>query len=49
MKLPSGDLRARKIDVFVVSDAYLGMTYEKRGIEIPGPPTVVDDVKKDKS
>lgn len=49
MKFPGEDLRARKIDVFVVSDAYLGMTYEKRGIDIPGPPTVVDDVKKEKS
>ena len=33
----------------MVSDAYLGLQWEVKGVEIPAPPRpVVDDVKKDK-
>lgn len=39
----------RKLDVYVVSDAYLGVKWEVKGVEIPPPPRpAVDDVKKDK-
>ncbi|KAH7317566.1 Sec63 Brl domain-containing protein [Rhexocercosporidium sp. MPI-PUGE-AT-0058] len=38
----------RKMDVWVVSDGYLGMTYKIKGVEIPDAPKVVDDGKKEK-
>jgi antiviral helicase SLH1 len=50
IKVPpmDGEWKERKLDVFVVSDAYLGMTYEVRGVEIPAPPRVEDTVKEGK-
>lgn len=38
--------KERKVDVIVVSDGYLGVSYTLSGIEIPLPPVVVDDGKK---
>jgi antiviral helicase SLH1 len=38
----------RKIDVWVISDGYLGMKYTIKGVEIPDAPKVVDDGKKEK-
>jgi len=52
IKLPTeedGTLKdGRKVDVWVVSDGYLGMVYKIKGVEIPDAPKVVDDGKKDK-
>jgi antiviral helicase SLH1 len=52
MKLPTeedGTLKdGRKVDIWVVSDGYLGMVYKIRGLEIPDAPKIVDDGKKDK-
>ncbi|KAI3400666.1 hypothetical protein diail_2378 [Diaporthe ilicicola] len=39
---------ARKLDVLVVSDGYVGMRYEVLGVEIPARPVVDDDVKRSK-
>ncbi|KAI1143022.1 Sec63-domain-containing protein [Hypoxylon sp. FL0543] len=39
---------ARKVDVLVLSDAYIGMEYRVMGVEIPALPTVDDDVDKSK-
>ena len=40
----------RKLDVIVVSDAYLGVKWEVKGVEIPTPPRpVADDVKEKKT
>ena len=36
----------RKLDVLVLSDGYVGMEYQVRGVEIPAPPTVDDDLAK---
>ncbi|KAI0482462.1 Sec63 Brl domain-containing protein [Xylariaceae sp. FL0804] len=45
----SGRARAaRKVDVLVLSDAYVDMRYQVLGVEIPAPPTVDDDVDKSK-
>lgn len=38
--------KTRKMDVWVVSDAYLGMEYKIGGVEIPDIPRVDDDGKK---
>jgi antiviral helicase SLH1 len=43
-----GAVRERKVDVLVISDGYLGLLHRVDGIEIPAPPLVVDDGKKDK-
>lgn len=39
---------ARRLDVLVVSDGYVGMRYEVLGVEIPAKPVVDDDVKRSK-
>lgn len=38
----------RKLDVWVVSDGYLGMAYKIKGVEIPDPPRSADDGKKER-
>lgn len=38
----------RKVDVLVLSDAYVGMEYKVLGVEIPALPKVDDDVDKSK-
>ncbi|KAI2465485.1 Sec63-domain-containing protein [Annulohypoxylon bovei var. microspora] len=50
LKLPEPDRGggARKVDVLVLSDAYIGMEYRVMGVEIPALPTVDDDVDKSK-
>ncbi len=53
IKLPDGEgmvgeEMGRKLDVWVVSDGYLGMVYKVKGVEIPDPPRPVDDGKKEK-
>lgn len=53
IKLPEPETReartlARKFDVLVVSDAYVGMQYEVLGVEIPGVPVIDDDLGKEK-
>ncbi|KAI1446804.1 Sec63-domain-containing protein [Annulohypoxylon stygium] len=45
---PSAGGGARKVDVLVLSDAYVGMEYRVMGVEIPALPTVDDDVDKSK-
>ncbi|KAM4056735.1 sec63 brl domain-containing protein [Hirsutella rhossiliensis] len=50
LKLP--DLapgQAHRMDVLVVSDAYVGLEHRVLGVEIPAPPTVDDDVKSAKA
>jgi antiviral helicase SLH1 len=44
---PSGG-EARKLDVIVVSDGYVGLEYRVMGVDIPAPPTVDDDLDKNK-
>ncbi|KAI1107470.1 Sec63-domain-containing protein [Jackrogersella minutella] len=39
----------RKVDVIVLSDAYIGMEYRIMGVEVPALPSVDDDVDKSKS
>ncbi|KAI1461942.1 Sec63-domain-containing protein [Annulohypoxylon moriforme] len=50
LKLPEPDRggAARKVDILVLSDAYIGMEYRVMGVEIPALPTVDDDVDKSK-
>ncbi|KHN98212.1 activating signal cointegrator 1 complex subunit 3 [Metarhizium album ARSEF 1941] len=36
--------QARKVDILVVSDGYMGLEYKIEGLDIPGLPTVDDDV-----
>ncbi|KAI0890458.1 Sec63-domain-containing protein [Annulohypoxylon maeteangense] len=50
LKLPEPDRGggARKVDVLVLSDAYIGLEYRVMGVEIPALPTVDDDVDKSK-
>jgi antiviral helicase SLH1 len=49
VKLPeSTNRQARKLDVLVVSDAYIGLEYRVLGVEIPAAPQVDDDVDKSK-
>ncbi|KAI0380049.1 Sec63-domain-containing protein [Hypomontagnella monticulosa] len=45
---PDKDGNARKVDVFVLSDAYIGIEYRTMGVEIPALPKVDDDVAKGK-
>ncbi|KUI56851.1 Putative helicase mug81 [Cytospora mali] len=47
--IPGGeDGKARKVDVLVLSDGYVGMQYLVSGVEIPGRPSVDDDVSRSK-
>ncbi len=44
-----GKWQDRKLDIIVISDAYLGVKWEVKGVEVPAPPRPVeDDVKKRK-
>ena len=45
---PDGDGVGRKVDVLVLSDAYVGLEYRIMGVEIPAPPKVDDDLDKSK-
>jgi len=36
----------RKVDVLLLSDAYIGMIWRAQGIEVPGAPSAEDDSKK---
>ncbi|KAH6688013.1 Sec63 Brl domain-containing protein [Plectosphaerella plurivora] len=47
LKLPES-AQGRKVDVFVVSDAYIGLQYHVKGVDVPAPPMVDDDVAKGK-
>lgn len=47
MKLPQAD-RARKVDVIVISDAYIGLEHRIEGVDIPPAPTVDDEVDSKK-
>jgi antiviral helicase SLH1 len=53
LKLPevlsSRDGKGRKVDVLVVSDAYIGLEYRLLGVEIPALPVVDNDVAKGKA
>ncbi|KAI2618848.1 Sec63-domain-containing protein [Hypoxylon sp. NC1633] len=42
----SGSSKPRKVDVLVLSDAYIGFEYRVLGVEIPAPPAVDDDLDK---
>ncbi|KAK7403671.1 putative steryl acetyl hydrolase mug81 [Neonectria punicea] len=45
IKLPEAKAgQARKLDVLVVSDGYLGLEHRVLGVDIPAPPTVDDEV-----
>ncbi|OTB06369.1 hypothetical protein M426DRAFT_319104 [Hypoxylon sp. CI-4A] len=50
LRLPEPDKNGngRKVDVLVLSDAYIGMEYRIMGVEIPALPKVDDDVDKSK-
>ncbi|KAK9771279.1 putative Helicase mug81 [Seiridium cardinale] len=50
LKLPEPDQegKGRKVDVLVLSDAYIGLEYRLMGVEIPALPKVDDDVDKSK-
>lgn len=41
--------QARKLDVLVVSDGYLGLEHRVLGVDIPAPPTVDDAVQEKKA
>lgn len=45
IKLPDSDVE-RRMKVMVVSDSYVGMEWHLDEIEVPAPPKVVDDGKK---
>ncbi|EGY18790.1 hypothetical protein VD0002_g2862 [Verticillium dahliae] len=47
IKLPES-VQGRKVDVLVVSDAYVGLEYRVLGVDVPAPPVVDDDVDKGK-
>lgn len=50
IKLPeSADGQARKLDVLVVSDAYIGLEHRIQGVDIPALPSVDDDVASKKA
>lgn len=50
LKLPDPSPgQARKLDVLVVSDAYVGLEHRVLGVDIPAPPNVDDDVKSSKA
>ncbi|TDZ25688.1 putative helicase mug81 [Colletotrichum orbiculare MAFF 240422] len=40
--------QGRRLDVYVVSDAYVGLEYKITGVEVPAAPDVDDDVDKSK-
>lgn len=46
IKLPENLPAGRKVDVLVLSDAYVGVEHRILGVEIPMPPSVDDDGKK---
>lgn len=46
VRLPPSD-RERTLEVKVISDGYVGMEWKVEGVEVPLPPMVVDDGKKD--
>ncbi|KAL1876339.1 hypothetical protein VTK73DRAFT_9582 [Phialemonium thermophilum] len=49
IKLPTPDaVQTRKLDLLVLSDAYLGMEHRILGIEVPALPVVSDDVQEAK-
>lgn len=50
LKLPEPERHGngRKVDVLVLSDAYIGMEYRLLGVDIPALPKVDDDVDKSK-
>lgn len=48
IRLPEALGGRRKVDVLVVSDAYPGLEYVMRGVEVPGPPEVDGVVDKAK-
>ncbi|MCJ1313523.1 hypothetical protein MMC25_007202 [Agyrium rufum] len=43
---PANDGGERKVDAWVLSDAYPGMEWVLRGVEVPAAPVVIDDGKK---
>lgn len=50
IKLPEPQAgRARKLDVLIVSDGYVGLEHRVLGVDIPAPPTVDDQVDAKKS
>ncbi|POR38815.1 Putative helicase mug81 [Tolypocladium paradoxum] len=50
IKLPEPSAgQARKVDVVVVSDGYIGLEYRVLGVDIPAPPMVDDDVDSKKA
>lgn len=47
LKLPEPKAReARKLDIIVVSDGYVGMEHRVMGVDIPAPPAADDDLDK---
>jgi len=44
LKIPG---EGRKLDVLVVSDGYVGMEWRVMGVQLPLPPVVDDDEKKE--
>ncbi|KAI9167056.1 putative helicase mug81 [Paramyrothecium foliicola] len=50
IKLPeAASGQARKLDVLVVSDAYIGLEHRLRDVDIPAPPSVDNDVVSKKA
>ncbi|KAI1497345.1 Sec63 Brl domain-containing protein [Biscogniauxia marginata] len=45
---PDKDGNGRKVDMLVISDAYVGMEYRMLGVDIPALPKVDDDADKSK-
>lgn len=45
---PGEGRRIGKVDILVLSDGYIGLQYQMLGVEIPGLPTVDDDLDKSK-
>ncbi|KAK6827944.1 Sec63 Brl domain-containing protein [Apiospora arundinis] len=50
LKLPEPEQNGKgtKVDILVLSDAYIGLEYRVMGVEIPALPVVDDDVDKEK-
>jgi antiviral helicase SLH1 len=42
----AGEWKERKVDVYVVSDSYVGLQVQIQGIDVPMPPVVEDGKKK---
>ena len=42
LKLPSGQHKARKLDIFVISDSYPGMAWTIRDVEVPAMPETIE-------